>query len=431
MKLSWKIVLTVLLIVTLTVSVSSYIMIASTFQAELDSQAGAASGESQMLCLTLGALASQAVGSGESALLEQLEGSSFFQNYAMLVYRSDGTVLWKNREEPANLTPADVGQEGLCYAFFQRDTGSRRYLETVQRLELNGEPFYVDLLQGADQAFSQRDANLQIYRQVMLLSVAACTLASIACAAVLTGPIRKLSRSTRSIAGGQYSHRVKVRSRDELGALAEDFNRMADALELKIQELAAAAQRQKDFTASFAHELKTPLTSVMSFSLLDLFALERTAPQLVTVQAQALARAVAESMGYVMSQSGVELRLSVEPGSFPGEPNLLKTLLYNLLDNARKASQSRSSVELLGCTTPQGYLFQVTDHGRGIPQEALDRITEPFYMVDKSRARAQGGAGLGLALCQRIASAHGAQLRFESRVGAGTTVSLILGGSEP
>lgn len=464
MKLSWKIVLTVLLIVTLTVSVSSYIMIASTFQAELDSQAGAASGESQMLCLTLGALASQAVGSGESALLEQLEGSSFFQNYAMLVYRSDGTVLWKNREEPANLTPADVGQEGLCYAFFQRDTGSRRYLETVQRLELNGEPFYVDLLQGADQAFSQRDANLQIYRQVMLLSVAACTLASIACAAVLTGPIRKLSRSTRSIAGGQYSHRVKVRSRDELGALAEDFNRMADALELKIQELAAAAQRQKDFTASFAHELKTPLTSVigyadtlrsrelprlqqleavnyifsegkrleaMSFSLLDLFALERTAPQLVTVQAQALARAVAESMGYVMSQSGVELRLSVEPGSFPGEPNLLKTLLYNLLDNARKASQSGSSVELLDCTTPQGYLFQVTDHGRGIPQEALDRITEPFYMVDKSRARAQGGAGLGLALCQRIASAHGAQLRFESRVGAGTTVSLILGGSEP
>ena len=79
MKLSWKIVLTVLLIVTLTVSVSSYIMIASTFQAELDSQAGAASGESQMLCLTLGALASQAVGSGESALLERLEGSGFFR----------------------------------------------------------------------------------------------------------------------------------------------------------------------------------------------------------------------------------------------------------------------------------------------------------------------------------------------------------------
>ena len=95
---------------------------------------------------------------------------------------------------------------------FQRDTGSRRYLETVQRLELNGEPFYVDLLQGGRSGLLPTGCQSQIYRQVMLLSVAACTLASIACAAVLTGPIRKLSRSTRSIAGGQYSHRVKVRS---------------------------------------------------------------------------------------------------------------------------------------------------------------------------------------------------------------------------
>ena len=397
----------------------------------------------------------------ESALLEQLESNRLTQRYRMMVYRQDGGILWQNREEPANLTPADVGQEGLCYGFFQKAPGEGRYLETIQRMELNGESFYVDLLQEANRAFTQRDANLGVYRQVMLLSIAACTLASIACATVLTGPIRKLSRSTRSMASGQYAYRVKVRSRDELGTLAEDFNHMADALELKIQELAAAAQRQKDFTASFAHELKTPLTSVigyadtlrsrelprqqqleaanyiftegkrleaMSFALLDLFALERAEPQLAPIQAQALARSVASSANYLMTQSHLELRLSVEPGSFHGEPNLLKTLLYNLLDNARKASEAGSSVELLGRTTPRGYLFQVVDHGRGIPPEALERITEPFYMVDKSRARAQGGAGLGLALCQRIAAAHGACLRFDSQEGEGTTVSLILGG---
>ena len=463
MKLSWKIVLVVLLIVTLTVSVSSYVMIAAAFQAELDSQASAAADESQLLCLTLGALASQTAGSMEGALLEQLESNGLTQRYRMMVYRQDGGVLWQNREEPANLTPADVGQEGLCYGFFQKAPGDSRYLETIQRLELNGESFYVDLLQEANRAFTQRDANLRVYRQVMLLSIAACTLASIACATVLTGPIRKLSRSTRSMASGQYSYRVKVRSRDELGALAEDFNHMADALERKIQELAAAAQRQKDFTASFAHELKTPLTSVigyadtlrsrelprqqqleaanyiftegkrleaMSFALLDLFALERSQPQLVPIQAQALARSVAASANYLMDQSRLEFRLSVEPGSFHGEPNLLKTLRYNLLDNARKASEAGGSVELLGRTTPRGYLFQVVDHGRGIPPEALERITEPFYMVDKSRARAQGGAGLGLALCQQIAAAHGACLRCDSQEGEGTTVSLILGGGE-
>ncbi|MFR8333261.1 MAG: hypothetical protein ACLU9S_13615 [Oscillospiraceae bacterium] len=148
MKLSWKIVLVVLLIVTLTVSVSSYVMIAAAFQAELDSQASAAADESQLLCLTLGALASQTAGSMEGALLEQLESNGLTQRYRMMV--PAGGVLWQNREEPANLTPADVGQEGLCYGFFQKAPGDSRYLETIQRLELNGESFYVDLLQEAN-----------------------------------------------------------------------------------------------------------------------------------------------------------------------------------------------------------------------------------------------------------------------------------------
>ena len=460
MKLSWKIVLVVLLIVAVTVSAASYTMIASAFQAELDSQVSAAADESQMLCLTLGALAAQAVGNGEGSLREILN-SSFFQNYRMIVYRQDGSVLWQNREETAGLAPEDVGEEGICYMISRLERGGSRYLETIQRLELKQETFYVDLLQEADQAFLRRDANLAVYHRVMLVSIGAGALAAVACAAVVTDPIRKLSRSTRSMADGQYARRVKVRSRDELGALAEDFNHMADALEMKIQELAAAAQRQRDFTASFAHELKTPLTSVigyadtlrsrelsrrqqleaanyiftegkrleaMSFSLLDLFALERSEPQMTSVQAQSLARSVSESAGYLMEQSRVKLCVAVEAGTFTGEPNLLKTLLYNLLDNARKASEPGSEVELRGRAGPAGvYTFQVEDHGRGIPREALDRVTEPFYMVDKSRARAQGGAGLGLALCRRIAEAHGTKLYFTSREGAGTCVSFSLG----
>ena len=168
MKLSWKIVLVVLLIVTLTVSVSSYVMIAAAFQAELDSQASAAADESQLLCLTLGALASQTAGSMEGALLEQLESNGLTQRYRMMVYRQDGGVLWQNREEPGQSHPPQMwGRRGLCYGFFQKAPGDSRYLETIQRLELNGESFYVDLLQEANRAFTQRDANLRVYRQVI------------------------------------------------------------------------------------------------------------------------------------------------------------------------------------------------------------------------------------------------------------------------
>ena len=74
----------------------------------------------------------------------------------------------------------------------------------------------------------------------------------------------------------------------------------------------------------------------------------------------------------------------------------------------------------------QEYEFKVVDNGRGIPEEEIARITEAFYMVDKSRSRRQGGSGLGLALCSRIAQAHGGTLAMESELGKGTTVTVTL-----
>lgn len=458
MKLSWKIVLVVLAIVTVTVSVSGYTMVSASFRTELETQVFSATDESQMLCLTLGALTARSTG-GDAALLDLLRGSVFFSQYDMVVYRADGSELWRNRDGATGLTPADMEQQDLCYTFFHMADG--RGLETMQRLSLGNQEYYVNLIRSADQPFLQRDRNLWIYRQVMLLSLGVSAFAAIACATLLTGPIRKLSRSTRAVAGGQYSRRVRVRSRDELGQLAEDFNHMADALEAKIQELAEAAQRQKDFTASFAHELKTPLTSVigyadtlrsrelpreqqleavgyifsegkrleaMSFSLLDLFALERAEPNMAPLSAKHLAAGAAESVGYLMKQGGIQLQVDVAQGTLWGESNLLRTLLYNLLDNARKASKEGDTVTLWGRPGDGRYTFRVIDHGRGIPPEALSRITEPFYMVDKSRARAQGGAGLGLALCQRIAQAHNTELRYQSALGEGTQVEITLGG---
>ena len=257
---------------------------------------------------------------------------------------------------------------------------------------------------------------------------------------------------------------MAVTGTDELGQLARDFNAMADALQRKIYELEEAAQRQRDFTASFAHELKTPLTSVigyadtlrsrqlprarqleaagyifsegqrlerMSLALLDLFALEREKPVTQPISAGQLAASAAASIQPLLAESGLRLETRVREANLKASPALLQTALYNLLDNARKASPAGAVIQLLGSPEPEGYRFTVEDRGRGIPAEALARITEPFYMVDKSRARAQGGAGLGLSLCQRIAQAHGGRLEFDSQEGVGTRASLILGGRQP
>ena len=124
--------------------------------------------------------------------------------------------------------------------------------------------------------------------------------------------------------------------------------------------------------------------------------------------------------------SGISLMLSAGPGVIWGEADLLESLVVNLCDNARKASPAGSVVSLIGTAEEGGYRICVRDHGSGIAPEELLRVTEPFYMVDKSRARAQNGAGLGLALCAAVAQVHGTALEFTSALGKGTTVSLLL-----
>ena len=120
------------------------------------------------------------------------------------------------------------------------------------------------------------------------------------------------------------------------------------------------------------------------------------------------------------------LRVSAQEAALHVEPDLIKTLLLNLVDNARKASQPEQTITIEGRVSGGRYRVEVRDEGRGMEETELGRIQEPFYMVDKSRARQQHGAGLGLSLCREIARFHDTDLSFWSQVGKGTRVWLEL-----
>ena len=107
----------------------------------------------------------------------------------------------------------------------------------------------------------------------------------------------------------------------------------------------------------------------------------------------------------------------------------MQSLLVNLLDNARKALEHGGNIYLAADWQEDFLRIRILDNGRGMPPEALARLTEAFYRVDKSRARAQGGAGLGLALCQKIAALHDGSITFASREGGGTCVTVLLKGA--
>ena len=288
---------------------------------------------------------------------------------------------------------------------------------------------------------------------------------SLAVAAMLVRPLARLSAAARRMAEGELSQRVRVDGDDEVAQLSADFNVMAHRIQRQVAELKAAQRRQEDFIASFAHEIKTPLTSVIGYAdllrsrpagveqvresagyifsegrrlealsrkLLDLIVLERQDFPLHPVSLDVFLHRVAGAMEPSLVQSGIRLTVRAQAVTARMEPDLMETVCINLLDNARKAMENGGEILLEGFALEDGSCrIQVTDQGKGIPPQELERVTEAFYMVDKSRARAQGGAGLGLALCRRIVELHGGTLELESHPGKGTCVGVHLrGGAE-
>lgn len=110
------------------------------------------------------------------------------------------------------------------------------------------------------------------------------------------------------------------------------------------------------------------------------------------------------------------------------EPDLMKTVCLNLLDNARKSIESSGHISFTGKAEAGGYRITISDNGKGIEEKELSRITEAFYMADQSRSRAKGGAGLGLTIASQIIGIHQAEMAFDSTPGKGTSVSILLKG---
>ena len=127
-----------------------------------------------------------------------------------------------------------------------------------------------------------------------------------------------------------------------------------------------------------------------------------------------------------LEQSDIAFSCHMERAVIAMEPELMQTVFINLIDNARKAIEGRGRIDVWGERRREAYAVMIRDTGKGMDERELPKIREAFYMVDKSRSRKQGGAGLGLAICQEVLQLHGFRIDFESAVGAGTTVTIYM-----
>ena len=277
-------------------------------------------------------------------------------------------------------------------------------------------------------------------------------------------PLKRVNEGTGEIALGNYRKRIQVRGHDELSELARNMNIMAESVESNVRALEDVAEDRKHFIDNLSHEMKTPLTSILGFS--DLLQIKKDITdesrieyagiikeeasrmrtlsgklmELITV-GEAKLEFHKEDMGSLFREIGISLKVVAdshkmhlfcesEEGELCVDRELFKSLLYNLVDNAIKASPEGGQICVKGRFEEGRFCLEVEDEGVGIPEEEIEKITQAFYMVDKARSRASGGAGLGLALCAEIVSVHRGNMRFESLLGEGTRVTIRMKGGE-
>ena len=166
----------------------------------------------------------------------------------------------------------------------------------------------------------------------------------------------------------------------------------------------------------------------LSFKLLDLLLLKKDEVVMRRVWLGNYLTEIERALTPNMKNKGIRLVCRAEQQQVLLEPDLVKSLLYNLVDNASKAMDNGGIVAVMASVIPGGCQFQVVDNGRGMEEAELAKITEAFYRVDKARSRSQGGAGLGLSLCKQIAHLHNGTIHFASEPGKGTRVTVTLYG---
>lgn len=262
----------------------------------------------------------------------------------------------------------------------------------------------------------------------------------------LTLRLEALQRGVERWGAGDLSARINAEGRDEVAFLARRFNHAAERIETLMDS-------HKSLLANASHELRSPLARIRMG--LELMGVDMASPQrmeisrsineldqlideillasrLDTKQADAepfealdLTGLAAEECSRVNAELQAELTTGPDAGhslTVQGSPRLLRRLIRNLLENARRYSHGDISLELAqtGTGSKQRAVIKVHDRGPGVPAAQRERIFEPFYRLPGASER-EGGVGLGLALVKSISERHGGTVRCEDRPGGGAS----------
>ncbi len=335
-----------------------------------------------------------------------------------------------------------------------RTFGNKHYMIFPSNWNINNKEIYIVNFYDASSIYEEKDRQMKTIFITDIVILTVSVIAVFIFSIYLSRPIEKLNKTSKEIASGKFNKRVKIKSKDEIGELSESFNMMAEEVESKINELNLQVKQKNDFINAFTHELKTPMTAMVGYS--DLLRLKKVDEEVSktalnyiyqeTKRLEGLAQKLMKLMSLTDENiefaniniseflekvvkaernlfSNINFELEAENYIVKGDRELLESVLRNLIENSKNSKPKDNKVLIKGKILESGkYRISVIDKGRGIPKEHIDRVTEDFYMVDKSRSRENNGSGIGLSLVKKILNLHNSNIFIESIENIGTTV---------
>ena len=295
---------------------------------------------------------------------------------------------------------------------------------------------------GASRSLPVESARHRMLIVMLVLLTAILTVAFFVIRYILR-PVKWLNTGVQEVSRGNLKHRVPLKKSDELRDLAAAFNNMTE----RIRDM---LHTKEQLLLDVSHELRTPVTRMkvalefledsqakqslqadieeMEKMVSDILETARRQHKYENLKKQRinLADILKQTVAAFENQSpGIEMVDVTPEMEAEVDPEQVKTVFENVMNNAIKYSQPQSEPIQVSCKKQESFaVIRITDHGIGIPEAELTHIFEPFYRVDKSRAKDTGGYGLGLSLCKTIMEAHDGKIEIQSRLKKGTIVSL-------
>ena len=474
MRLWQKVFLCTLALVMVAVDLASVFILKENINSTLRSAEEAAVRENTLLCVNISNNIAykqlrddliQMSREQVNQVIDQLVRSQSSSGTDLFVFEGENLVTQNGNTDAQNLLPDDylqqVQKSDECLTMIVPDSGGSYRLFAGSSLTLGSSIYCLYTCKDLSQTFLQFQEQWKFVKMMSLFCSLSIAVILLGMVYFLLAPLGRMNRTLRQMAQqGDYSLRLLEKGSAEMRELSGNINRMAQSAETNLQEIQQIADGRKMFIDSLAHEMKTPLTSILGFAdilrikrevtpqqrqeyagiiveearrlrglsgkLMELAVMHHTALDIAAAPVQEFFNEISLSVRPLLEKRGQSLQVSCDDSQVIGDHELLKSLFFNLIDNASKASREDSDI-LLSCHADESELcFLVEDHGIGMSEEAVRRATEPFYMEDKSRSREKGGAGLGLALCSEILQVHGGRLKIHSEKGVGTQVYVFL-----